>query len=119
MKKTLVLGASPNPARFANKTVKSLIRHNIPVVPLGNREGEIMGHEILTGKPDLPDIHTVTLYLNPQNQKEYYNYLISLSPRRIIFNPGSENQELIKLAIQNEIEVNVACTLIMINSGKY
>jgi predicted CoA-binding protein len=119
MKKTLVLGASPNPIRFSHKAVKSLVRHGHDVVPIGIREGDIMWQKIIVGKPKMEDIHTITLYLNPENQKAYYDYIISLSPKRIIFNPGSENQELIELAIKNNIEVSIACTLIMLNSHKY
>jgi len=119
MKKTLVLGASPNPIRFSHKAVKSLVRHGHEVVPVGNKEGDIMWQKIIVGKPKVDNIHTVTLYLNPNNQKEYYNYIIELAPKRIIFNPGSENQELIELAMQNNIEVAIACTLIMLNTNKY
>jgi len=119
MKKTLVLGASPNPIRFSHKAVKSLVRHGHEVVPVGNKEGDIMWQKILIGKPKVNNIHTVTLYLNPNNQKEYYDYIIELAPKRIIFNPGSENQELIELAMQNNIEVAIACTLIMLNTNNY
>jgi len=119
MKKTLVLGASPNPIRFSHKAVKSLVRHGHDVVPIGIREGDIMWQKIIVGRPEMDDIHTITLYLNPKNQESYYDYIISLSPKRIIFNPGSENQELIELAIKNNIEVSIACTLIMLNTHKY
>ena len=119
MKKTLVLGASPNPIRFSHKAVKSLVRHGHDVVPIGIREGDIMWQKIIIGKPKLKNIHTITLYLSPDNQKEYYDYIIQLAPKRIIFNPGSENQELIELAMKNNIEVSIACTLIMLNKGKY
>jgi len=119
MKKTLVLGASPNPIRFSHKAVKSLVRHGHEVVPVGNKEGDIMWQKILVGKPKVDNIHTITLYLNPGNQKEYYNYIIELAPKRLIFNPGSENQELIELAMQNNIEVAIACTLIMLNTNNY
>ena len=119
MKKTLVLGASPNPIRFSHKAVKSLVRHGHDVVPVGNRQGAIMWQKIIIGKPEITDIHTITLYLNPENQKNYYDYIISLSPKRIIFNPGSENQELIELAVKNNIEVSIACTLIMLNTSNY
>lgn len=119
MKKTLVLGASPNPIRFSHKAVKSLVRHGYEVVPIGIREGDIMWQKIIIGKPIIKDIHTVTLYLNSDNQKEYYDYILQLSPKRIIFNPGSENQELIELSMKNNIEVSIACTLIMLNSNNY
>ncbi len=119
MKTTVILGASINPIRFSNKAVKSLIRHGYPVIPIGNREGKIKGNKILTGKPKLKDIHTISLYLNPKNQEEYYDYIMDIKPQRLIFNPGTENQELIELATQNNIEVNIACTLIMINNHKF
>ena len=79
-----------------HKAVKSLVRHGFDVVPVGIRNGAIMWQKIIIGKPEIKDIHTVTLYLNPKNQEEYYNYIIELAPKRIIFNPGSENQELIE-----------------------
>lgn len=119
MKKTLVLGASPNPLRFSNKMVKSLLRHGFEAVPLGIRKGEITGVEILTGKPQLKNIHTVSLYLSPKRQSDYYDYLISLDPKRIIFNPGTHNQELIDLARENGIEPITDCALIMIAKGIY
>jgi hypothetical protein len=119
MKKTLVLGASPNPIRFSHKAVKSLIRHGHEVVPIGNREGDIMWQKIIVEKPNIKDIHTITIYLNPKNQKEYYDYIFSLKPKRIIFNPGAENQELIELAMQKDIDVTIACTLIMLNNNHY
>jgi len=119
MKKTIVLGASPNPIRFSHKAVKSLVRHGHEVIPIGIREGDIMWQKIIIGKPKIKNIHTITLYLNPDNQKEYYDYILSLKPKRIIFNPGAENQELIELAVENDIEVIIACTLIMLNNNKY
>ena len=119
MKRTLVLGASPNPIRFSHKAVKSLVRHGHEVVPIGIREGEIMWQKIIVGKPKLKNIDTITLYLNPKNQKDYYEYIIELAPKRIIFNPGSENNELIELAMKNNIEVSIACTLIMLNTNRY
>lgn len=119
MKKTLVLGASPDPVRFSNKMIKSLVRHGIDAVPLGIRKGEICGLEIISGKPDLKDIHTVSLYLNPEKQKEYLEYLIQLNPERIIFNPGTHNPVLEKLAGENDIKCVFDCALIMISKGNY
>ena len=118
-KKTMVLGASPNPIRFSYKTVKSLIRYGHEVVPIGVRKGDIMWHKIITDTPHYNDIHTITLYLNPKRQKQYYDYILSLAPKRIVFNPGPENQELIKLAMSNGIEVIIACTLILLNTNNY
>lgn len=119
MKKTLVIGASPNPLRFSHKMVKSLLRHGYEAVPLGIREGEITGVRIHTGKPKLKNIHTVSLYIAPHRQKDYYDYIISLQPERIIFNPGTHNREFIELAQKNDIEAITDCALIMINKGIY
>lgn len=119
MKRSLVLGASPNPTRISNLVVKSLLRRDIPVVAVGKRQGKINGVEILTGKPHLKDIHTVMLYLSPKNQVKFYDYIIDLNPNRIIFNPGTENQEFIEMARREMIEVVVSCGLVMINSGTY
>jgi len=119
MKKTLVVGASPNPLRFSHKMVKSLLRHDFEAVPLGIKEGEITGVKILTGKPELKDIHTISLYISPKRQGDYYNYFLSLEPERIIFNPGTYNNELIELAEKNGIKAVTDCALIMINKGIY
>ena len=119
MKKTLVLGASTNPIRYSNAAVQRLAQDGFEVVPVGVREGEISGVAIEQGKPALEDIHTITLYLNPQRQQEYYDYILSLNPKRIIFNPGTENPELIRLAREKGIEVEMGCTLVMLAVGQY
>lgn len=117
--KTLVIGASTNPQRFSYLAIKSLVKHKVDVVAVGLKSGEVENIEIMVGKPMFEDIHTVTLYLNAERQKEYLDYLISLRPKRIIFNPGTENGELIKLARANGIEPVFDCTLVMLNNGKY
>jgi len=119
MGKTVVLGASPNPVRFAYKTVKSLIRHNHEVVPIGIKTGKIGEVDIVVGKPKLQDVDTIALYLRPDKQGEYYDYLINLEPKRIIFNPGTINEELINLAEKNNIEPMIDCALVMLNSSRY
>ncbi len=119
MKKTLVLGASTNPERYSYKAAHRLLEHGHEIVLLGKRGGEIQGHEIAMQQTDLKGIDTVTLYLNPQNQKEYYSYILSLHPKRIIFNPGSENPELESLASSKGIETEVACTLVLLSTGSY
>src|SRR5215210_6794346 len=93
-KKTLVLGASPNPARYSYIAVNKLKRYNHPVIGIGKRKGKAGDIEIDTEQKPFEDIDTITLYLNPQNQKQYYDYILSLNPKRIIFNPGTENDEL-------------------------
>ena len=119
MKKTLVLGASLNPLRFSNKMVKSLIRHKFDVVAVGFREGEIGGINILTGQPEVKNVHTVSLYIGTKRLPEYYDYILSLKPKRIIFNPGTINEEFMLLAKQNKIEIVTDCALVMVSSGKY
>lgn len=120
MKRTLVLGASPNPKRYSHKATISLSRHGHKVFPVGLREGEIGAHNILTNMPIIENIDTVTLYVGPQNQPEYYDYLITqIRPKRIIFNPGTENQQLQDLAQKKGIEIEVACTLVLLSIGNY
>lgn len=119
MKKTLVLGASTNPARYAYLAVERLLESEIEVVPVGIKKGEAFGIEILNGKPALSEIHTVTLYLSAKNQKDYYDYIIGLKPKRIIFNPGTENPTLAEMAKEAGIETLEACTLVMLSLGNY
>lgn len=118
-KKTLVLGASENPQRYSHLAVKSLLRHGQEVVAVGLKAGEIDGVKILSGKPAVENVDTVTMYVGPANQKEWYDYILSLKPKRIIFNPGAENSELEALAEKNGIEVVEACTLVMLSIGNY
>lgn len=118
-KKTMVIGASENIARYSNMAVKKLLAHNHPVVAIGKRAGMIGNTEIITEQKPLNDIDTVTLYLNPVNQKPYYDYILSLKPKRIIFNPGTENEELELLAEKNGIKTLEACTLVMLSTEQY
>lgn len=119
MKKTVVLGATPNSARYAYLAVMRLVRYGHEVVPIGIREGNIDGIEIQKGMPALEGVDTVTLYLNAGRQREYYDYILSLKPKRIIFNPGAENPELKKLAEEKDIETVEGCTLVMLSTGVY
>jgi uncharacterized protein len=118
-KKTLVMGASPNPARYSNKAIKRLLAKNVEVVAIGKRVTNVHGITVIKGMPDLDNIHTVTLYLSPDNQEEYLDYFISLKPKRIIFNPGTINRKLEKMAIDAGIETLEDCTLIMLDTGDY
>ncbi len=118
-KKTVVLGASENPSRYSNMAVKRLSGNNHPVVAIGRRKGKIGDVEISTEQSSISDVDTVTLYLNPENQVPYYDYILSLEPKRIIFNPGTENDELNELAHQKGIETQEACTLVMLSTGQY
>jgi uncharacterized protein len=119
MSKTVVLGATPDISRYSYKCVKSLIRHGHEAIPVGKDPGKIENIEILTGKPQIEDVHTIALYLSPANQKEYYEYILGLNPSRIIFNPGTNNPELINLAKEEGIKVVVDCALILLNSDSF
>jgi predicted CoA-binding protein len=118
-KKTLVVGGSLKPQRFSHKAINMLTDYGHPVVSVGLREGDVAGVKIKTGKPNFENIHTITLYLGPQNQPEFYDYLLGLHPKRIIFNPGTENKEFEKKAEEKGIEVVNYCTLIMLGNGSY
>ena len=118
-KKTVVLGATDNPSRYSYLAVDRLQAHNHPVVAIGKKEGKIGNVDVITEHPQVEGVDTVTLYLNPQNQKQYYDYILSLHPKRIIFNPGTENAELEKLAEDNGIKPVEACTLVMLSTGQY
>ena len=118
-KKTLVLGASTNPARASYMAVNRLLKNQHPVIAIGKKNGMIAGTPIISEKIQVPEIDTVTLYLNPVHQKEYYDYIISLDPKRIIFNPGTENNELAELALKNNIKPMEACTLVLLSTGQY
>jgi len=118
-KKTLVIGASENPGRYSNLAIKKLLSHGHPVVALGKRKGTVGTVVIETEKKPMDGIDTVTLYLNPLNQQEYYDYIFSLRPRRIIFNPGAENETLEALAQQKGIMAQEACTLVLLSTGQY
>ena len=118
-KKTLVIGASANPSRYSFLAVQKLTAHQHPVVALGLKKAMIGNTAIETEKKPFADIDTVTLYLNPIRQKEYYDYILSLNPKRIIFNPGTENEELYKLAAQKGIKTMKACTLVLLSTGQY
>ena len=118
---TLVLGASTNPSRYSNVATERLLAAGHDVLLLGARVGEIYGLPIETDpNPDWPPVDTVTLYLGPARQVQYYSLLVDeLKPRRLIFNPGTENAELAARARQAGIDVEVACTLVMLSTGQY
>ena len=116
---TLVLGASLNPSRYSNIAILKLRANKIPVIALGLKKGVVGDVVIDTERKQFNDIDTVTLYVNPSRQKEYYQYIISLQPRRVIFNPGTENSELMELLHSNDIESEVACTLVLLSLKKY
>jgi predicted CoA-binding protein len=118
-KPTVVIGASPNAERYSNKATISLLNHHHTVYPVGIKKGTIHNLEIITDKPIIHDVDTVTLYVGPNNQPDWYDYILSLKPKRIIFNPGTENDELVSLAKANGIATEIACTLVLLSTNQY
>lgn len=117
--KTLVIGASENPDRYSNKAIHQLVKAGHEVKALGLKKGEVNGIKIETGYPELEGIDTVTLYVGPQNQPVYYDYILSLKPRRVIFNPGTENPDLFQLLKEANIASEIACTLVLLATYSY
>lgn len=118
-KKTVVLGASDNPARYSYLALRKLQAYHHPIVAIGKKIGKVGDVDIQTDHMPVEAVDTVTLYLNPHNQREYYDYILELKPNRIIFNPGTENEDLIKRAKENGIEPVLGCTLVMLSTGMY
>ncbi|WP_047244738.1 CoA-binding protein [Maribacter thermophilus] len=119
MKKTLVFGASLKPDRYSNLAIHKLLRNEIETRAFGIRSGDIGGVQVKTNLSEFQDIHTITLYLNPLRQKQYYNDIIGLQPKRVIFNPGTENPEFYKMLRENGIKVEIACTLVLLATDQY
>lgn len=118
-KKTLVLGASLKPNRYSHFVIQRLLNHDVDVVAFGLRSGEVSGVVINSEKVLYKDLHTITLYVAPKNQKSYYDYIVSLKPKRVIFNPGTENLELYRILKENKIDFEVACTLVLLSTNQY
>jgi predicted CoA-binding protein len=118
-KKTLVLGASDNPSRYSYLAIQRLRKHDHPVVAIGKKNSQVADVYIEKEKKPFDQIDTITFYLNPMHQKEYYDYILSLKPKRLIFNPGAENDELMELAKKNNIKTLEACTLVLLSTGQY
>ena len=117
--KTVILGATPNPSRYAFIAANRLVNSGHEIVNVGIKEGEVAGAKILGGTPALTDVDTVTLYVGPRHQPPYYDWLLGLGARRIIFNPGTENPELMRLARAAGVVVVAGCTLVMLASSQY
>jgi hypothetical protein len=118
-KKTLVIGASEKEDRYSNMAIKKLRANNHSVVSIGNKEGKVLDVDIIKGRPAFEGIDTVTLYINPKIQQEYYDYILGLHPKRIIFNPGTENIEFETMAEEKGIKTIEACTLVMLSIKNY
>jgi uncharacterized protein len=118
-KKTLVLGASAKPEKYAYKAITMLVEKEHSVLAIGQNTGEVAGVKIYTKAIPLSKVNTVTLYLNALRQREYYNYIIEAKPKRVIFNPGTENPEFYQLLELNKIKAEVACTLVLLATNQY
>jgi len=120
-KKTVIVGATTNESRYAYMAAEMLTNYQHEIVPIGIKKGEVMGQTILDikSKPIIGEVDTVTLYIGPQHQPEHYSYLLSLKPKRFIFNPGTENPEFEKMVEQSRAEAIEACTLVMLRTGQY
>ena len=119
-KKTVVIGASINPARYSFRCIHQLMANGHEVIPIGIKNGEVNGVEIIKELKPIEDVDTVTLYVGPSNQPEYYDYILNvLKPKRLIFNPGTENKELKDKAISKGIDAFEACTLVMMSTNQF
>lgn len=121
MKKTVIVGATTNPSRYAYLAAEMLTEYGHPIVPIGIKKGNISGAEILNirERPSIEEVDTITLYIGPDHQPEYYDYLIGLKPKRIIFNPGTENSKFEQLAENQGIEALEACTLVLLRTNQF
>ena len=118
-KKTLVLGASANPERYSYLAVHKLREHHHPVIAIGKKNVLVADVPVQTKMLPITDLDTVALYLNPENQKNYYDYILSLHPHRVIFNPGAENPEFEKILTDQKIQTVEACSLVLLGTGQY
>ena len=117
--KTLIIGASTNPERYSYKAAKILLANNHSIYMIGNRPGNLFEREIIKHQKSFTDVHTVTIYISPRNQTGYYEYIKSLKPRRVIFNPGTENPEFAMQLESNGIKTEEACTLVLLATEVY
>lgn len=116
---TLVIGASTKEHRYSNKAIRKLRASQVETFAIGATKGSVLDVSIETEKKEYLNIHTVAMYLNPALQEAYYNYVLGLQPKRVIFNPGTENKEFIELLKEQGIEVDLACTLVLLATGQY
>ena len=118
-KKTLVIGASLKTHRYSNIAIRRLVEKGHDVVAIGLRKGIVAGIEIEVEKLNFKGIDTVTLYINPSRQPAYYEYILSLNPKRVIFNPGTENMDFVKLLVAQDIHAEIACSLVLLSTGQF
>jgi len=118
-KKTLIIGATTKPDRAAFKAIGMLVARGHSVIALGQNAGEVAGVKINTKAIPIKNIDTISLYINPSRQRDYYNYIVEAKPKRVIFNPGTENPEFYQLLELNNIKFEIACTLVLLTLDKY
>lgn len=119
MRNTLVFGASLKPNRYSNIAIHRLVEKGIATQAFGLRLGTVAGVPVKTTLDNVQDVHTITLYLNPSRQQAYYEAILALKPKRVLFNPGTENSEFYEMLKENKIEVEVACTLVLLGTGQF
>jgi predicted CoA-binding protein len=119
MKKTLVIGASENPERYSNKAIKALRKHGHEVIAIAPRPGKVEDVDFEVQQKNFENVDTVTLYVGPQHQAGYADYILKLKPKRVIFNPGTENDELASRLKSASIKPEIACTLVLLSTGQY
>jgi predicted CoA-binding protein len=121
IKRTVIIGATANRARYAYLAAMMLTEAGHPIIPVGIKKGDVLGDEILDirTRPQIPDVDTITLYINASRQAEWQDYILGLYPKRIIFNPGAENEVLRAKAEKLDIRTENACTLVLIQTGQY
>ena len=117
--KTLVIGASINPERYAYKAIHLLVKHEIEVVPMGVKPGFVANLLIVSPLIVQINIHTITLYLGTSKQEPYYDFILKINPKRVLFNPGTENPKLAKLLNEKGILWENACTLVLLSTNQY
>ena len=117
--KTLVIGASINPERYAHKAIHLLLKHEIEVVPMGIRPGLVANLSIVSPFIAQVNIHTITLYIGASKQEPYFDFILKTNPKRVLFNPGTENPKLVKLLNEKGIIWENACTLVLLSSNQY
>jgi len=119
MKRTLIIGATNNSERYAYKAAHKLTEAGHEIVPFGIKKGEVAGVEIINTWEDFEGIDTVTMYVGAARQDEYFDKIISIHPNRVIFNPGTENPIFESKLIAAGIEVEEACTLVLLSVKNY
>ncbi len=117
--KTLIIGASANPERYSYKAAEKLLDNGHEIYMIGNKSGQLFNREISQNQTLFPDIDTVTMYVSAKNQAAYYDYILSLEPKRVIFNPGTENPEFKKILENNNVQAEESCTLVLLSTKAY